>query len=187
MSGAMRRWATGKARRTSLSLRLIRRLLRWCATSSICACKATAFAKSRWRLNAEKVPSPRSFYYMAEGRENLRGETPCWNDVTVKTILRNEVYIGHMVQNKTGTVSTKTTSRSPSRNPIGFAWRTPTSRRSPEKLGMLFKSWTTTRPVVALVKAEQLLYSLVCFGAWTAVHPCGISRMLRLNQCQNQQ
>ena len=57
--------------------------------------------------NAEKVPAPRSFYYMAEGRENLRGETPFWNDVTVKTILRNEVYIGHMVQNKTGTVSYK--------------------------------------------------------------------------------
>ena len=51
----------------------------------------------RLQLNAEKVPAPRSFYYMAEGRENLRGETPFWNDVTVKTILRNEVYIGHMV------------------------------------------------------------------------------------------
>lgn len=58
-------------------------------------------------LNAEEIPAPRMFYYMAEGRENLRGETPCWNDVTVKTILRNEVYIGHMVQNKTGTVSYK--------------------------------------------------------------------------------
>ena len=44
---------------------------------------------------------------MAEGRPNLRGETPYWNDVTVKTILRNEVYLGHMVQNKTGTVSYK--------------------------------------------------------------------------------
>ena len=27
--------------------------------------------------------------------------------MTVKTILRNEVYLGHMVQNKTGTVSYK--------------------------------------------------------------------------------
>lgn len=59
------------------------------------------FRKIALQLNAEKVPSPRSFYYMAEGRENLRGETPYWNDVTVKTILRNEVYLGHMVQNKT--------------------------------------------------------------------------------------
>ena len=65
------------------------------------------FRKIALQLNAEKVPSPRSFYYMAEGRENLRGETPYWNDVTVKTILRNEVYLGHMVQNKTGTVSYK--------------------------------------------------------------------------------
>ena len=44
---------------------------------------------------------------MAEVRENKRGETLCWNDVTVKTILRNEVYIGYMVQNKTGMVSYK--------------------------------------------------------------------------------
>ena len=44
------------------------------------------------QLNAEKVPSPRSFYYMAEGRENLWGKTPYWNDMMVKTILRNEVY-----------------------------------------------------------------------------------------------
>ena len=44
---------------------------------------------------------------MTEGQENRRGETECWNDVTVKTILRNEVYLGHMVQNKTGTVSYK--------------------------------------------------------------------------------
>ena len=65
------------------------------------------FRKIALQLNAEKVPSPRTFYYMAEGRENRRGETECWNDVTVKTILRNEVYLGHMVQNKTGTVSYK--------------------------------------------------------------------------------
>ena len=65
------------------------------------------FRKIALQLNAEKIPAPRMFYYMAEGRENLRGETPYWNDVTVKTILRNEVYIGHMVQNKTGTVSYK--------------------------------------------------------------------------------
>ena len=69
--------------------------------------QGNGFRKIALILNAEKVPSPRSFYYMAEGRENRRGETECWNDVTVKTILRNEVYLGHMVQNKTGTVSYK--------------------------------------------------------------------------------
>ena len=55
----------------------------------------------------EGVPSPRGFYYMAEGRPNLWGETPYWNDVTVKTILRNEVYLGHMVRNKTGSFIAK--------------------------------------------------------------------------------
>ena len=65
------------------------------------------FRKIARTLNEEGVPSPRGFYYTAEGRPNLRGETPYWNDVTVKTILRNEVYLGHMVQNKTGTVSYK--------------------------------------------------------------------------------
>ena len=58
-------------------------------------------------LNEEGVPSPRGFYYMAEGRPNLWGETPYWNDVTVKIILRNEVYLGHMVRNKTGSFIAK--------------------------------------------------------------------------------
>ena len=69
--------------------------------------QGNGFRKIALILNAEKVPAPRTFYYMAEGRENHRAETPFWNDVTVKTILRNEVYLGHMVQNKTGTVSYK--------------------------------------------------------------------------------
>lgn len=69
--------------------------------------QGNGFRKIALQLNAEKIPAPRGFYYMAEGRENMRGETPFWNDVTVKTILRNEVYLGHMVQNKTGTVSYK--------------------------------------------------------------------------------
>lgn len=69
--------------------------------------QGNGFRKIAIQLNTEGVPAPRTFYYMAEGKENPRGETPYWNDVTVKTILRNEVYIGHMVQNKTGTVSYK--------------------------------------------------------------------------------
>ena len=66
-----------------------------------------SFRKIATQLNAEGVPAPRTFYYMATGRENIRSKSPYWNDTTVKTILRNEVYLGHMVQNKTGTVSYK--------------------------------------------------------------------------------
>ncbi len=66
-----------------------------------------SFRKIATQLNAEGVPAPRTFYYMATGRENIRSKSPYWNDTTVKSILRNEVYLGHMVQNKTGTVSYK--------------------------------------------------------------------------------
>ncbi len=66
-----------------------------------------SFRKIATQLNAEGVPASRTFYYMATGRENIRSKSPYWNDTTVKTILRNEVYLGHMVQNKTGTVSYK--------------------------------------------------------------------------------
>ena len=66
-----------------------------------------SFRKIATQLNTEGVPAPRTFYYMSTGRENIRSKSPYWNDTTVKTILQNEVYLGHMVQNKTGTVSYK--------------------------------------------------------------------------------
>ncbi len=46
-----------------------------------------SFRKIARTLNEEGVPSPRGFYYMAKGRPNLRGETHCWNDVTVKLVV----------------------------------------------------------------------------------------------------
>ena len=90
--------------------------------------QGNGFRKIALILNAEKVPAPRTFYYMAEGRENHRAETPFWNDVTVKTILRNEVYLGHMVQNKTEPSPIRTTSRSANRRASGSGWRIHTSR-----------------------------------------------------------
>ena len=69
--------------------------------------QGNSFRRIATQLNAEGVPAPRTFYYMATGRENIRSKSPYWNDTTVKSILRNEVYLGHMVQNKTGTVSYK--------------------------------------------------------------------------------
>ncbi|MDL2293383.1 recombinase family protein [Ruminococcaceae bacterium OttesenSCG-928-D13] len=58
-------------------------------------------------FNEEKVPSPKQIYYRRNGRENPRKENGIWNMSSVKVILRNEVYAGHMVQGKTGTVSYK--------------------------------------------------------------------------------
>lgn len=58
-------------------------------------------------LNEDGIPSPRMYYYMARGQENHSYEMVAWSDMTVRSILRNEVYIGHLVQNKTGHISYK--------------------------------------------------------------------------------
>ncbi|MCL1882996.1 MAG: recombinase family protein, partial [Defluviitaleaceae bacterium] len=55
----------------------------------------------------EKTITPRDYYYQREGRPNPYRQNHMWNDVTIRKILRNEVYIGNTVQNKTGTLSYK--------------------------------------------------------------------------------
>ncbi len=59
-------------------------------------------------LNKEGIPSPGTLYYQRKGTSDVRNVNHLWADVTVKTLLRNEVYIGNMVQGKYGTVSYKT-------------------------------------------------------------------------------
>ncbi len=59
------------------------------------------------RLNDEGISSPRVLYYQRKGTPDARNATRLWIGETVKSILRNEVYIGNMVQGKTGTVSYK--------------------------------------------------------------------------------
>jgi len=58
-------------------------------------------------LNEDKVITPRDYYYQCEGRPNPHYQNHLWNDMTIRKLLRNEVYVGHMVQNKRGTVSYK--------------------------------------------------------------------------------
>ena len=70
-------------------------------------CQGYGYRKIAAVLNGEKIPTPRDYYYLQAGNPNPRGETQFWSDMTVKAILRNEVYIGHTVQNKTGNVSYK--------------------------------------------------------------------------------
>jgi len=70
-------------------------------------CQGFGYRKIAAVLNSDKIPTPRDYYYLQAGSTNPRGETPYWSDMTVKAILRNEVYLGHTVQNKTGNVSYK--------------------------------------------------------------------------------
>jgi DNA invertase Pin-like site-specific DNA recombinase len=58
-------------------------------------------------FNDEHIPSPKAIYYGRNGRSNPKKENGLWNESSVKVILRNEVYIGNMVQGKSGTVSYK--------------------------------------------------------------------------------
>ncbi len=70
-------------------------------------CQGYSYRKIALTFNEEGVPTPSSFYYMKQGKPNIRKEGFYWAGATVKSILRNEVYLGHMVQNKTGNVSYK--------------------------------------------------------------------------------
>lgn len=67
----------------------------------------TGFMAIAIQLNEEGIPSPGMLYYKRKGKEDPRRVNHKWADATVKNIVRNEVYIGNMVQGKTGTVSYK--------------------------------------------------------------------------------
>ena len=70
-------------------------------------CQGFSYRKIATTLNTEQVPTPSDFYYLRQGKPNIRKEGGYWQAQTVRAILQNEVYIGHMVQNKTGVVSYK--------------------------------------------------------------------------------
>ena len=70
-------------------------------------CQGFSYRKIATTLNTEGIPTPSSFYYLRQGKPNIRKEGGYWQGQTVKAILQNEVYLGHMVQNKTGMVSYK--------------------------------------------------------------------------------
>lgn len=70
-------------------------------------CAGQSFRSIAVQFNGEHIPSPKEIYYRRAGRENPAKENGIWNESTVKVILRNEAYIGHMVQGKSGTISYK--------------------------------------------------------------------------------
>lgn len=59
------------------------------------------------QLNEEGIPSPGMLYYQRKGKSDPRRVNHKWANATVRQLVRNEVYIGNMVQGKTGTVSYK--------------------------------------------------------------------------------
>lgn len=74
-------------------------------------CQGYGFRKIAEMMNDEHILPPRDYYYLKIGRESAGVRNHLWSSPTVKTIIRNEVYIGHMVQNKCGTISYKNHTR----------------------------------------------------------------------------
>lgn len=58
-------------------------------------------------LNEEGVLPPGALYYQRKGHSDPRNVSHKWAETTVKALIRSEVYIGNMVQGKTGTLSYK--------------------------------------------------------------------------------
>ena len=64
------------------------------------------------RLNRDQVDSPRFYHYTKMGRPNpLSQQKNVWGSATITQLLRNQVYLGHMVQGKREVISFKTKKR----------------------------------------------------------------------------
>ena len=78
-----------------------------CAAFFPCAPPAWASAPSPSRSTRGGVLPPGALYYQRKGRSDPRNVNHKWAETTVKALIRSEVYIGNMVQGKTGTLSYK--------------------------------------------------------------------------------
>ncbi|MEG0594334.1 MAG: recombinase family protein [Christensenella sp.] len=59
------------------------------------------------RLNDEGITPPREYYYNSIDKPNPKQGMKAWSDVVVREILKNEAYIGNIVQMRKGTISYK--------------------------------------------------------------------------------
>lgn len=70
-------------------------------------CSGMGYRSISSKLNLQGIIPPRDHYYNLIGKENPRRMTHSWSDITIRDILSNEVYIGNLVQFKTGSISYK--------------------------------------------------------------------------------
>lgn len=59
------------------------------------------------RLNEDGITPPREYYYQSKNKKNPRRTNGLWSESVIKSMLRNEAYIGNLVQFKVGTISYK--------------------------------------------------------------------------------
>ena len=65
-----------------------------------------AYGKITATLNQEMIPSPRRYWNQRTGKDESKA-SPLWLCATVKNLLQNEVYLGNLLMNQTGTRSYK--------------------------------------------------------------------------------
>lgn len=65
------------------------------------------FAAIARQLNSEDILPPRTYWNLKNGKENAKGACNLWRDTMVKIILHNDVYLGHLTQMKTGSLTYK--------------------------------------------------------------------------------
>ena len=58
-------------------------------------------------LNDENIPIPSDYYYKKIGKPNPRHTRHLWTPVVLRRLLQNPIYLGHLVQLRTTTVSYK--------------------------------------------------------------------------------
>ncbi len=69
--------------------------------------QGTPFRRIAVLLNEEGIIPPREQYYQKKNKSDPSKTNHQWGESTVKRIIRNEAYIGNMVQCKVGTISYK--------------------------------------------------------------------------------
>ena len=67
----------------------------------------TGFRAIAMKLNDDGIISPREYYYQSRERKNPCKTNRMWSENSIKDIMKNEVYIGNIVQGKSGTISYK--------------------------------------------------------------------------------
>ena len=70
-------------------------------------CEGTGYHTIASALNDDKILPPRESYYSDAGEKSKNCGNGLWSSASVMILMRNEAYIGHMVQCKTGTISFK--------------------------------------------------------------------------------
>ena len=65
------------------------------------------FAAIARQLNSEGILPPRSYWNLKNGKKDSDKTCGLWRDVTIKLILRNDIYLGHLTQMTTGTLTYK--------------------------------------------------------------------------------